>query len=89
MGGGVGGAILVGALDIETGVAAFAAAAAAGGGGRRRGAAFGAAFLPDTAELISVDMAVVIVVVIFVFGAAFRRDCGQFKSGYVGCSAGH
>ena len=35
-----------------------AAAAVAGGGpaGRRRGGAFGAAFLPDVAELISVDM---------------------------------
>ena len=33
-----------------------AAAAVAGPAGRRRGGAFGAAFLPDVAELISVDM---------------------------------
>ena len=83
----MGGATLVGALEIDTGVAAFAAGAA-GGGGRRRGAAFGAAFLPDTAELISVDIAAVIVAN-FEFVVAFRRDCGRFKSGYVGGSAGH
>lgn len=39
--------------------AGFAGGAAAGAGcpaGRRRGGAFGAAFLPDVAELIKVDM---------------------------------
>lgn len=35
---------------------AAAGAAVAGPAGRRRGGAFGAAFLPDVAELISVDM---------------------------------
>ena len=35
---------------------AGAAAGAGGPAGRRRGGAFGAAFLPDVAELISVDM---------------------------------
>ena len=54
VGGGEGGATLVGALETEIGVACFPRAG--GGAGRRRGAPFGAAFLPEIAELINVDM---------------------------------
>ena len=46
----------MGALETEMGVACFLEAGGGGGTGRRRGAPFGAAFLPATAELISVDM---------------------------------
>lgn len=74
VGGGVGGAAAAGVgCDVEedsavvcsaTGFGAvFAGGAAAGAGGpagRRRGGAFGAAFLPDVAELISVDMVSVV-----------------------------
>lgn len=70
VGGGVGGAIatLCGAEDSATGCSATGVgvglATGAGGGadepggpaGRRRGGAFGAAFLPEVAELMSVDM---------------------------------
>ena len=57
MGGGEGGATLVCALETEMGVDAFPVAG--GGAARRRGGAFGAAFLPATAELISVDISAV------------------------------
>ena len=53
VGGGEGGATLVWALETDAGVDCFAAP-----GGLRRGAPFGAAFLPATAELISVDISV-------------------------------
>ena len=54
VGGGDGGATLVCVLEAEMGVDCFAAPG--GGAGRRRGAPFGAVFLPDTAELMRVDM---------------------------------
>lgn len=41
---------------VLAGGAGAAATGAAGPAGRRRGGAFGAAFLPEVAELISVDM---------------------------------
>jgi hypothetical protein len=44
------------ATGFGAGFAAGAAAGAGGPAGRRRGGAFGAAFLPDVAELINVDM---------------------------------
>jgi len=67
VGGGVGGAAIdaIGCNIEDSAVgcsatgfgAGFAAGAEAGPAGRRRGGAFGAAFLPDVAELINVDMA--------------------------------
>ena len=72
VGGGVGGSVadvdvgcdveedsVVGSCSATGFGAAFAGGGASGTGGpvgRRRGGAFGAAFLPDVAELISVDM---------------------------------
>ena len=57
MGAGEGGATLVGALGMDMGVASPPAGGVGGGGAtRRRGAALGPAVLPDTAELISVDI---------------------------------
>jgi hypothetical protein len=46
------------------------AAAPGAGGGRRRGGAFGAAFLPDAAELINCDMAAL---------HMWERKCGGSK----------
>ena len=62
VGGGVAGATDVGALETDTGVAAFACVGvelAATGGGLRRGGAFGSDLLPETAELIRVDMSAI------------------------------
>jgi len=44
------------ATGFGAGFAGGTAAGAGGPAGRRRGGAFGAAFLPDVAELINVDM---------------------------------
>jgi hypothetical protein len=50
-------AVICSATGFGAGFAGGAAAAGAGcPAGRRRGGAFGAAFLPDVAELIKVDM---------------------------------
>ena len=51
-------AVICSATGLGGAVFAGGAAAAGAGGpaGRRRGGAFGAAFLPEVAELISVDM---------------------------------